>query len=384
MSEIQDLLLAALIALLVTAYTIPVIIRAAKWRKLYDHPNERKVHTVPIPSLGGMGIFIGFMLGLLFMADVTDAANTFQFYIAAFLVIFIFGIKDDMLIISPLKKFLGQLAVTMIIIVKADIHIDHMHGFLGILKIHPIASFFLTAFTVLVILNAFNLIDGIDGLAGSLGLVTSLAFGTFFLFMKDHFFALMAFTFASALAGFLIYNFSPAKIFMGDTGAMLIGAVNSILVIRFIETAEGSPFLPSLSSAAMGFGMLLIPLMDTLRVFAIRLFNGRSPFSPDRNHIHHILLDQGFSHTRITITLAFSQVAIIFITYLMLPIGTTWVIFGQILLFLLSVVLLSRYKKRPTAFTVIKGKDFKEAQSSFGLRRLASLGSSKATTVTEE
>ncbi|MEJ7681565.1 MAG: MraY family glycosyltransferase [Segetibacter sp.] len=105
---------------------------------------------------------------------------------------------------------------------------------------------------------------------------------------------LLGFGFAGSLLAFLKYNFHPAKIFMGDTGSLMIGLVNGILVIKFIETAQFYPNHPITAAPAVGFGIILLPLMDTLRVFAIRIFKGRSPFTPDRNHIHHLLLDRGF------------------------------------------------------------------------------------------
>ncbi|MFX7506643.1 hypothetical protein ABTJ37_20230, partial [Acinetobacter baumannii] len=144
---------------------------------------------------------------------------------------------------------------------------------------------------------------------------------------------LFGFSFAASLAAFLIYNYSPARIFMGDTGAMLVGAVNAILVIHFINTAETSRILPVLATPAMGFGVLLIPLLDTLRVFGIRIIHGRSPFSPDRNHIHHLLLDRGYSHMKVTLLLSISAILFIVFTFFALPMGTTKVISAQIIVF---------------------------------------------------
>ncbi|MBL7761415.1 MAG: undecaprenyl/decaprenyl-phosphate alpha-N-acetylglucosaminyl 1-phosphate transferase [Sediminibacterium sp.] len=256
----ENILLGAIIAFTITFYAIPVIIQVSNMKKLFDLPEARKIHANPIPSLGGLGIFAGFTVGLLLMVNLKDpeATNTFQFYLTSFLVIFFFGIKDDILILTPFKKLLGQMAVAAILIFKANLVITDMQGFLGIGQIDHTMGVCLSFFTITVIVNAFNLIDGIDGLAGSVGIVTASFFAFFALMSGDHYYALFGFTFSAALAAFLIYNYSPARIFMGDTGAMLIGVVNAILVIHFINTAENTGILPVLASPAMGFGVLLI------------------------------------------------------------------------------------------------------------------------------
>lgn len=359
----EQLIIGCVISFLVCFYAIPVIITVANKKKLYDIPDERKIHTTPISSLGGLGIFVGFMLGLLLAINTINIANGFQYFIASFMVIFFFGIKDDILVISPLKKLIGQVFVASILMFKAGLVITSMHGFLGIHTIDYTLGCFLTLFTIIVIMNAFNLIDGVDGLAGSISVITSSIFGFFFFVNGDLFFSVMAFTFAASVVGFLIYNYSPAKIFMGDTGAMLSGAINAILVIRFIETAKAGSVLPITASVAMGFGILLMPLLDTLRVFSIRMIHGRSPFSPDRNHFHHMLLDRGFNHIQVTATISATAIFFIVLTYLLLPIGTTWIILTQVVLFFTGIYILNVTRpKQKGKMRVIKG-DFGEPKS---------------------
>lgn len=212
-----------------------------------------------------------------------------------------------------------------------------MHGFLGIHSINGTISYILTTFTIVVIMNAYNLIDGIDGLAATISIITASVFGWFFYMNGDTVYAMFGFTFAASAFAFLIFNYNPAKIFMGDTGSMLCGAVNAILVIHFIETATSSKVFDVTASPALGFGILIMPLLDTLRVFAIRILNGRSPFFPDRNHLHHILLDRGLSHKAITFIIGISALFFIALTYMALPMGTTAIIASQIGLFFLGV-----------------------------------------------
>lgn len=354
----EQIIIGCVIAFLVTFYAIPVIITVANRKKLFDIPDERKIHTTPIASLGGIGIFVGFMLGILLALNTTASVNGLQYYVAAFMVIFFFGIKDDILILSPIKKVIGQFIVACILMFKAGIVIQSMHGFLGIHTLNYTGGIFLTIFTIVVIMNAYNLIDGVNGLAGTVSVITTSTFGLFFLIQGDIFFSLLGFTFAAAMLAFLTYNYSPAKIFMGDTGAMMSGIINAILVIHFINTANNAKGIFTVTaSAAMGFGILLMPLLDTLRVFAIRMSHGRSPFSPDRNHLHHLLLDRGFSHLQVTLTIGITAIFFIVLSYFLQPIGTTWVILVQIVSFFTGIFILYKTKpQRKKELQVIKGE----------------------------
>jgi UDP-N-acetylmuramyl pentapeptide phosphotransferase/UDP-N-acetylglucosamine-1-phosphate transferase len=287
-----------------------------------------------------------------------------QYYAAAAIVIFFLGIKDDILVLSPAKKFIGQLIAAGIIIKFGGVQITDMHGFLGINKLPNLAGIVFTFFTLIVIINSFNLIDGVDGLAGSLGLLTALVFGTYFFYVDQLMYAVIAFSLAGSLVGFLIFNFSPAKIFMGDTGSLLIGLVNSILVVKFINFA-GTPGIKfTIASApAVGFAILIVPLFDTLRVFGLRILNRRSPFSGDRTHVHHFLLDLGCSHRTVTIFCVSANIGLIILAYALRDLGTTAVI-GILLLTALTLIGLIYYsrhrsKSEPCAETAIEEKIIK-------------------------
>jgi UDP-GlcNAc:undecaprenyl-phosphate GlcNAc-1-phosphate transferase len=347
-----NILISGALAFVITFFAIPIIIQVARQKKLFDEPDERKVHKVVIPTLGGLGIFAGFILAMLLGVPKTTINTELQYFAAAAIVIFFVGIKDDILILSASKKFLGQLIAACIIIKFGGVHLTNMHGFLGLSTIPRIASGILTLFTVLVIINSFNLIDGIDGLAGSLGLLTTLIFGTYFFYAGDIMYSIMAFSMAGSLIGFLFYNFSPAKIFMGDTGSLLIGLVNSILVIKFINIA-GNPastvFFPS--APAIGFAILIVPLFDTLRVFSLRLLDKRSPFSADRTHVHHFLLDLGLTHRTITISCVGANLAFIALAFLLRNMGTTIVIVALLAAAFVSTLII--YYSRPKNKTAV-------------------------------
>ncbi len=322
----DNILLSTTLAFLITLFAIPPIIKIAKDKKLFDEPDERKVHKLVIPTLGGLGIFAGFIIATL-MGSPPHAPNELQYFVAAAMVIFFLGVKDDILVSSATKKFIGQLIAAGIIIKFGGIQINNLHGFLGFNEIPEFISYVLTAFTIIVITNSFNLIDGVDGLAGSLGLLTALVFGIYFFISGEIMYSIMAFSLAGSLIAFLIYNISPAKIFMGDTGSLLIGLLNSIFVIKFMAVASHpDAIFPLLSSPAIAFAILIVPLFDTLRVFSLRILKRRSPFSPDRNHIHHFLLDFGLSQRMITVICVTANIVFIALAFVLRSQGTTMVI----------------------------------------------------------
>jgi UDP-GlcNAc:undecaprenyl-phosphate GlcNAc-1-phosphate transferase len=347
---LDNVLLSAGLAFFITFFAIPLVIKVAKDKKLFDEPDERKVHKTVIPTLGGLGIFAGFILGML-MGVPKGITIELQYFTAAFVVIFFLGLKDDILIISASKKFIGQLIAAGIVIKFGGVLLNNMHGFLGIYEIPYFASLILTFFTIIVITNSFNLIDGVDGLAAGLGLLTTLVFGIYFFYVREVGYAVMAFSLAGSIASFLIYNFSPAKIFMGDTGSLLLGIVNSILVIKFINIAANPNTILSISSSpALGFAILMIPLFDTMRVFGLRILDRRSPFSPDRNHVHHFLLDLGFNHKKITLICMLVNIGFIIMAYLLRDLGTT-IVLGILLVsafIFIAIVYYSRPKVNTT------------------------------------
>lgn len=347
-----NVMLSAVVAFSITFLAIPAIMRVASEKKLYDLPDARKLHTSPIASLGGVGIFIGFFLAILLTVSGKQASE-FQFYFASALVIFFLGLKDDILVISATKKFLGQLAAAAIIIHLGNVRIDSMHGILGLDKLPDIWSYLVSYITIIVVVNAYNLIDGVDGLAGSLGVVTTSVFGTYFFMAGLPVYAMLSFAMAGSLMAFLCFNFNPAKIFMGDSGSLLLGLLNAILVIKFITVAEAPGALVHVASAvAIGFSILIVPLLDTLRVFSIRIFRGRSPFSPDRNHIHHLLLDRGLTHKQVTLSCVGLNLSFIAMAYFGRFLGPTILIFMMIAVSFAMIGALI-YLKKPVSKLVV-------------------------------
>jgi UDP-N-acetylmuramyl pentapeptide phosphotransferase/UDP-N-acetylglucosamine-1-phosphate transferase len=317
-------LLTASVAFIITFFAIPAIISVAEQKKLFDVPDARKLHTRPIASLGGIGIFSGFFLASILGISV-KAYPEFQYFFAASTIIFFVGINDDMIALTAMRKIIGQLLAAAILIHLGDIRITSMHGIMGITELPDSVSLAFSYMTIIVIINAFNLIDGIDGLAGTLGMLTTSVFGAYFLMANMPGYSVLSFAMTGSLLAFLIFNYNPAKIFMGDTGSLLLGLVNAILVIKFITVADSvNVVLPMESAVAVGFSILMVPLADTVRVFAIRIFQGRSPFSPDRRHFHHLLLDRGLNHKQITLSCLLLNMFFIVIAYYGRAMGPTY------------------------------------------------------------
>jgi len=324
--DMYDIILAFLTSFVLTFLAIPSIISVAIKKRLMDEPGDRHSHTVSTPSLGGIGIFAGTIFSIILWTPFKYFGDL-QYILCSFIIIFLIGAKDDIDPMSPGKKFAGQIFAAFILIFKAKVILTSFQGILGIYEIPYFLSVGLTLLTILVIINAFNLIDGINGLSGSLGILISVVLGVWF-YQIDHIeIAIVAFSLSGSILAFLKYNVTPAKIFMGDTGSLLLGLVCSILAIKFIELHRELPGTPYEEFAfnaapAVAFGILILPLFDTLRVFTMRILKGNSPFYPDRNHIHHLLIDSGLSHMQATSALVMVNMLFIFMVVKLQNIGS--------------------------------------------------------------
>jgi len=292
------LLFGAITAFIVAFLSIPSIIRVVEEKNLYDKPGARSSHSKVTPTLGGLAIFAGTVLSLSLWADLQNF-HDFQFIVAAIIILFFIGIKDDILIIAPMTKLSGQILAALIVTILGNIRITNLHGFFQIYEIPYIVSIGLSIFTILVITNGLNLIDGIDGLSSGVGIVTSTTFGTWFYLIGEYQYALLSFCLVGSLSAFFRFNVfcKRHKIFMGDTGSLILGITLSIICIKFIEMNKIQDFKYAISSApTVAFGILIVPLFDTLRIMFVRIVIRKALFKPDKNHIHHRLLKLGLSH----------------------------------------------------------------------------------------
>ncbi|MDF1698451.1 MAG: MraY family glycosyltransferase [Saprospiraceae bacterium] len=342
-----DIVLAFITSFTLTYLAIPSIIHVAIKKNLMDEPGERRSHTQSTPSLGGIGIFAGTLFSIILWTPFQYFGDL-QYILCSFIIIFLIGAKDDIDPMSPSKKFLGELFAAAILVFKANIRLTSLYGIFGVHEIPVFAGAILSIFVIIVIINAFNLIDGINGLSGGLGTLITIVFGLWFLKVDNIELAMVAFALAGSLVGFLKYNITPAKIFMGDTGALLLGLVCSILTIKFIELHNelGDNNYAFKAAPSMAIAILILPLFDTLRVFIIRLINGKSPFHPDRNHIHHMMIDAGFSHTSASAILIAVNIIFMFIAYFFQHLGNLSLLFLILLLAVLLSYFLYRIKER--------------------------------------
>lgn len=336
-----DIIPSFITAFVISFFAIPSIIKIAVAKNLYDEPDERRSHTESTPSLGGIGIFAGLIFSITYWIPFDTCDNPQHEYIkyvlCAYIIIFLIGAKDDIIPLTPFKKFFGQLLAAFILVYNAKIQLSSLYGIFGINDIPEWVSIPLSIFTIVVIINAFNLIDGINALAGTIGIITCLAFGTWFYFHGRLDLAVLAAANVGAVMAFLYYNVTPARIFMGDTGSLIVGLTASILSISFIENNKvwhEQWFIESVPAVAVG--ILIVPLFDTLRVFILRAMRGKSPFNPDRTHVHHLLIDIGFSHIQATSVLALVNVIFILLAYFLRQLGSTEL---MIILFGLAAIL---------------------------------------------
>ncbi len=293
-SNYKFALLCFITAFVVTLIAIPPIISLIRKYNLFDKPNARKEHSVPIPTMGGVAIVAGMMLSLFLWFPFSNSIPQICFFFSV-LVMFGLGIMDDLKDLSAKYKFIIQAGLAGLIAISG-IRIVSFEGLFGIYELPMMAQYTFTFLAIVGITNAFNLIDGIDGLAGGIGFMSLIILGLFLTLSGDVNTALIAFALAGGMLAFMYFNLNPARIFMGDTGSLILGFVIAVLCIRLLQVNIFSvnPIIPH--APVFVLGIVFIPVFDTIRVFATRIWRGKSPFVADKTHIHHLLTNQGFSH----------------------------------------------------------------------------------------
>jgi UDP-GlcNAc:undecaprenyl-phosphate GlcNAc-1-phosphate transferase len=326
------------IALLGTMICIRSVITVARIKHLFDEPSEeRKIHIYKTPNLGGVGIYCAF----LFAVSLVIPAQTVPYYnslVAASLIIFAIGLKDDLVGLGPTKKFLAQIAAAGIVAILGNIRLTSLHGVMGIGEISYPLSILITILIYIFIYNAYNLIDGIDGLAGGLGLMASAAYAVGFYMMGSAGDFMLCVAFSGALIGFLYYNISPAKTFMGDTGSLFTGFMLSIFCMRFVELNKTLTVPVFKAAPSIAFASIIVPVIDTVRVFMLRILRGRSPFVADNNHLHHRFINIGFSHMQATGILVLSNLMMLVASVLLQSIGD-----AQLISFLIFLAIMINF-----------------------------------------
>lgn len=333
MNPIIQIITSFLIGLALVYYIIPIVVRLSILKNLYDVPNERKLNKTVIPNLGGVALFIGITLATL-LSIYKYSFPELRYILAGMIIMFFIGIKDDILIISSRKKLMAQMLCAFIIIVPDNIRFTDLHGIIGINEINYSYSLILSFIFIVAIINAFNLIDGIDGLASAIGILASLILGSIFYQAKDYQFAILSFAATGSLISFFFYNVfgRKNKIFMGDTGSLILGLLFSVLIIRYNETSLTMDLNAKNLSPVLSFAIVIIPVYDMMRLTITRIFQQKSPFSADINHIHHKILKLGFTHLKTTVLLLTVNVFFIVIVYAFSFVNNNLLLLGLIVL----------------------------------------------------
>lgn len=333
----------------------PGIIHLANKKNFIDKPGKRHLHNGKVPNLGGVGMFISFSLSVGLFSSLIPLVHSelrqLLVLFTAITILFFLGVKDDIIGLSPTKKFIGQTVASFLVVLLTDVRIYSLGGLFGISELPIIISILLTVLLFLVLINGFNLIDGVDGLAATVAIVCSMCFGVFFILDGHNLLVLVSFTLIGSLIGFLRFNLSDKlKLFMGDSGSLFMGFLIAYLAISFlgIRTAVPSQRIFS-NELILVLAVLSFPIIDTLRVFIIRILNNRSPFSADRNHIHHRLLALGLSHKQTTSLVATANIAIIGLAFMVKDLDINLQLFvvfiGAGLLFLLPCAMVRKNGK---------------------------------------
>ncbi len=307
------------IPLLISLRMFLIIIYSVRLKNLMDDPVDRSVHERKTPTMGGVGIFITFSIALLVWGMVApllkeDLIRLLSIIVACIMLLFL-GIKDDLIGFSPIKKLIVQACAAFIVVGITDLRITNLDGLFGVFEIPYAISVALTIFIFTFLINSYNLIDGIDGLAGSIALISCISFGAVFCLNQNHLLILVTLTLIGSLLGFLRFNMSKKhRIFMGDSGTMFIGFLLPYFAFSFLMVNGQENHVAVLSNGIIfALAVLSFPILDTLRVFIIRISNGKSPFMADKNHIHHRLLSLGLGHRQASFWIAVTNCFVIVI-----------------------------------------------------------------------
>ncbi|RNA61301.1 undecaprenyl/decaprenyl-phosphate alpha-N-acetylglucosaminyl 1-phosphate transferase [Chryseobacterium nematophagum] len=312
-----------LFSFFITFYSIPTIIKISKRKNLMDEPGIRSSHLRRIPNLGGIAIF--YSIGICASAFAYELFDLYKFLFASLIILLYIGVMDDIVVMRAYKKLVAQVVVSSIIVIGSDIRIRSLFGILGIYELEYFISVLFSIITFIILINAFNLIDGIDGLAGGYSVICSALFGVSYYRLGEYNYPLVVFSviIIGAVLAFLYYNLSNEranKIFMGDTGSMLLGFLLAFTSICFIDIFidKDLPNVPRYhlqSAPVVAVAILILPIVDTLNVIVIRLYNKKSPFEADKNHIHHKLLKLNLTHRRASFYIILYYVMIVAIAY---------------------------------------------------------------------
>lgn len=298
MNELLPILVPALVAIICTSWIYPYILNVAKTKNIVDNPDARKLQRIPIPVLGGLTVVFGILSGLMAFNLFGDFSDIFPAF-ATIIIILIIGLIDDMISLSPRVRFVVEIILILYLIQSTGCQLNDFHGLWNIGTIPNSVSIPLTVFACVGIINAVNLIDGVDGYSSGYSIVSCTLFGVMFYTLGDIRMVALAAIVAASLLPFFLHNVFGrySKMFIGDAGTLSLGIIFSVFVMTIISSNQSIEGLPTnLGLIPFTLSVLCVPVFDTLRVMSARIMKGKSPFSPDKTHLHHLFLELGYSH----------------------------------------------------------------------------------------
>lgn len=299
-------ILSFLVAILSVHWIHPRLVRIALDKNIVDNPNARKLQRRPTPVLGGIAVFFGSVIGLGCASITCDCSELFIVVVAMMIMLYT-GTMDDILDLSPVLRFLIEIGTVLLLIFVGGYTLNDFHGLWGLNQIPQGVAIPLTVFAAVGIINAINLIDGVDGLSSGYCILTSLLFGVMFWYVGDRTMGMLAVVAAGSLIPFFFYNVfgKNSKMFIGDGGTLVMGIVMSVFVIRILRHGSMSEVYDAANIGLVPFtlAVLSVPVFDTLRVMTTRILKRKSPFHPDKTHLHHMFIRLGCSHAATTLAI---------------------------------------------------------------------------------
>lgn len=326
MSNIEHIILPALLAFAGTLWIHPKILKIAILKNLVDNPDARKLQRKPVPVMGGIAVFFGIVVGLCSSQFIFSSANTFML-ISAMLVMLYVGTIDDVIDLSPTIRFLIEIIVIAWLMYASKSSINCFWGLWGIGEISEWASYALTIFAAVGIINAVNLIDGVNGLSSGFCFMASVLFAIFFYVSGNQVMTTLAISAAGAIVPFFLHNVfgENTRMFIGDGGTLVIGTMMAMFVMNILKVDAECATLATKGMGLIPFSLAVmsIPIFDTLRVMSTRILHKKSPFHPDKTHLHHMFIDLGFSHIGTTISILSINFLIVIIWYISYRMGAS-------------------------------------------------------------
>ena len=313
MNEMLQILLPAMIALFCTWWIHPYILKVAITKNIVDNPDARKLQRVPVPVLGGLNVVFGVLTGVMGFNLFGNFYDLFPVF-ASIIIILIIGLMDDMISLTPRVRFVVEIILVLFLIFTTGYQINDFSGLWGLQEVPLYLSVPLTVVASVGIINAINLIDGVDGYSSGYSIVSCALFAIMFYELGNIRMVTLAAIVATSLVPFFFHNVfgKDSKMFIGDAGTLSLGIVFSMFVATILSvTPGGKPVDPNMGLVAFTLAVLCVPVFDTLRVMSARIYRGKSPFHPDKTHLHHLFIELGFSHIGTTISIITANLLVV-------------------------------------------------------------------------